>query len=298
LKKVLFLGCNESQMDYLKALKDDDWHVVGTDLNLYAPGKNVCDKFYNCGYDSINELIAIGRKEGFTKTDKVFTASAQFAHLGASLFAEEFSIPYASRKTIEICLNKTQFYKYFSSLNIPIPNTYYINDEHELNKKLKSNQSKWYWLKSDFSKNPNYVYRFHSQAIPYDSINWKKDRYFKEKYILQPEHHGISLRINIYGSRFNVFDFESGKLTHKHHSEIENLKIIDSLRKIMESLNLKNWLVKFDIILEEQNFVVLDIGLEPPFRMRNESVRQGIRFEKYYIKQYLYGKIEYPDSLD
>ena len=65
-----------------------------SDLNKNAPGKDVCDKFYNVGYDNLEGLIDVGLKENFTSADKVFTAASQFSHKGAAHFSSflEFHI--------------------------------------------------------------------------------------------------------------------------------------------------------------------------------------------------------------
>ena len=39
----------------------------------------------------------------------------------------------------------------------------------------------------------------------------------------------------------------------------------------MKNQGLENWLVKFDIILAVNGYVVLDIGLDPPMRMLKYS---------------------------
>ncbi len=296
---LLFLGCNHSQVPYLKILKEKDWNIIGVDLNSNSPGKDLCDSFYNVGYDNLNKLIEVGEKEGFTKEDKVFTAAAQFAQKGAAHFAKYFNIPYASEKSIDLCLDKAAYYDYFQQNNIPIPRTWYIKKEDELKELLSSmDRSKWYYFKSDFSKNPNYVYRINASDVPFDKIFWGRDRYLREFYILQEEFSGVSLRINVYGDRFNVFDFLTGELTKKYHKHIEELGVLSTLKNFMIGIGLQDWLIKFDIILQDEKYVVLDVGMDPPFRMNKESERQGFNFAKHYIEQYLFGNVNYPLSLD
>ena len=58
-----------------------------------------------------------------------------------------------------------------------------------------------------------------------------------------------------------------------------------------------NWLVKFDIILGNDEYFVLD-GIDPPSRMLKLSKENKVNFEKYYVAQYLYGNIDYPSLLD
>tara|TARA_Y200000002_G_scaffold381917_1_gene397289 strand:+ start:331 stop:1230 length:900 start_codon:yes stop_codon:yes gene_type:complete len=297
-KKLLFLGCNHNQVSYLKLINKDNWNIIGVDLNNNAPGKVYCDKFYNVGYDNLEGLIEVGKKEKFNKYDKVFTAASQFAQKGAAHFSSYFKISFPKEKSIDLCLDKTLYYEYFLNNNIPIPKTWYVQNKDELIVKIKESSSRSFYLKSDFSKNPHYVYQFNLTNIPWDKIFWGQDRYLREYYILQEEVKGTSLRLNIYGSRFNVFDFVTGKKTIQHNKDIKNLKIISVLNRFMIDQGLKNWLVKFDIILGNNNYVVLDIGLDPPMRMLKYCKQKSISFEKYYLNQYMHDTIEYPTILD
>ena len=297
--KLLFLGCNHSQVPYLEVLKTQNWNIIGVDLNSDSPGVDLCDRFYNVGYDDLSGLIDIGEKEKFTKEDRVFTAAAQFAHKGAAHFAKHFNIPYASEESVDLCLDKAAYYKYFQQNNIPIPRTWYIKNKVELKELVLSmSETKWYYLKSDYSKNPNYVYRFNAFDISFKNIFWGRDRYLREFYILQEEFSGVSLRLNVYADRFNVIDFLSDELTHHHHEQLKKLGVLDTLRRFMGSVGLQDWLIKFDIILQDEKYVVLDVGMDPPFRMNKESKKQGINFAKYYLGHYLNQEVKYPESLD
>ena len=297
-RKLLFLGCNYNQVPYLDILKDKDYEIVGVDLNQNSPGRALCNKFYNVGYDNLDALIEVGKKEGFTQNDMVFTAGAQFAQKGAAHFAKHFGISFPSEKSIDLCLDKTAYYEYFSKNNIPIPKTWNIKNEDELKDKVRESKSEWFYLKSDFSKNPNYIYRFNSSGIPWDEFFWGKDRYLREYYVLQEEFQGVSLRINVFGERFNVFDFLTGEKINIHHKKILTLNIVQTLQQFIEKQGMKNWLVKFDIILSDDQYVVLDIGLDPPSRMLKESQENNVNFAKHYIDQYLHGQVTYPGILD
>ena len=298
-KKLLFLGCNHDEIPYLKVLKRQNWYVVGADRNSEAPGRELCNSFYNVGYDEISQLIEIGVKEGFTSGDKVFTASAQFAHVGAANFAQTYGIYYPSEKVINLCLDKAAYYEYFQIHNVPIPRTWYVNTKKSLSDLVASmSNSKWYYLKSDFSKNPNYVYRFNASSVPYEKIFWGRDRYLREFYILQEEFPGVSLRLNLYGDRFNVFDFNTGKKTIDHHERLIALNVVKTLQEFMWAQGLDHWLIKFDVILNHNEYAVLDIGMDPPSRMLRFSNEKNVCFPNFYIDQYLYGQVTYPDIVD
>jgi hypothetical protein len=299
MPKLLFLGCNHDQVPYLEALRGRGFIIIGTDSNQEAPGIGLCDKFYNVNYDDTLGLIDIGLKEQFSTDDYVFTAAAQFAHRGAAVFAEYFNIQYPEVKAVDLCLDKSVYYEYFRNNNIPIPETSYITSEQELTEALSNTSGHQnYYLKSDFSKNPNYVYRFSINNIPWDKLFWGRDRYLREKYILQQEFNGVSVRINIYGDRFNVYDFNTGKKTVKYHNELSRLGVIKKLRNLMNILGMPKWLLKFDVILDDNAYAVLDIGLDPPYRMVHEAKSQSINFMDHYLNQYLFNKISYPEDMD
>ena len=84
--KILFLGCNHNQIPYLQELSKRNYRIIGVDLNSNAPGKSYCHSFYNIGYDDNDGLLELGKKENFKSSDKVFTASAQFAYKGGAFF--------------------------------------------------------------------------------------------------------------------------------------------------------------------------------------------------------------------
>lgn len=299
MKKLLFIGCNHAQLPYLLELKKYNFEIIGTDKNPSAPGKDLCNNFYQVAYDDYDGLIEIGYKENFNEEDFIFTASSQFAHKGAAHFANQFGIEFPMEKIIDVCLDKTLFYNQFQKFDIPIPETSFVKNKNELiNSVKKLDQNKGYYLKSDFSKNPNYVYRFKPDTLNVDNIFWGKDRYLQNHYILQKEFVGEPLRVNIYGNRFNVFKFEGIYKLSSCKDEIEKRGILNSLIRFIENMCLSKWLIKFDIIMNEENYAVLDVGLEPPYRMVNESKAQGINFAKYYVKQYISKKISYPKSLD
>lgn len=292
--KILVLGCNHDQVPYLKELKGK-YYIIGSDLNTDAPGKMFCDTFHNVGYDDFKGLIEIGKIENFGPNDKVFTAGAQFAHIGAAHFANEFKIPYPTVKSVEICLDKVKFYKFFQENDLPIPETYLISNIEELNKRISQKGiDKSYYLKSDFSKNPNYVYRFYGNKVQDVNIFWGRDRYLHNHYILQEEFIGEHLRINIIGDDFILFPVDLKQKLRSTKSDIINRGIVKKLKSVVDALGFTNWLVKFDVIFGEDDYVVLDIGMDPPYRLNKYYNEKNISLPNYYLDQYLENKINYP----
>lgn len=293
MNKILVLGCNHDQIPYLVELKKH-FFIVGADMNNNAPGKEYCDKFYDIGYDEYDKLVDIGIKECFNSTDKVFTAAAQFALIGASIFAKKFNIPFIDENTISIVLDKSKFYSFFQRLQIPIPDTFYIQNRSELDSKiLELGSKKSFYLKSDFSKNPNYVYRIKQKTIESTNIFWGKDRFLRNHYILQEEFFGEHLRINVIKDNFILFPMNYGDKVITSKDQIIESDVLKSLKLIISKLGLDNWIVKFDIILNKDSFVVLDIGLDPPFRLNKMYTEKSLNFPKHYINLFLNGEVSF-----
>jgi len=50
---------------------------------------------------------------------------------------------------------------------------------------------------------------------------------------------------------------------------------------------MKNWILKFDIILDKHDYQVLDIGIDPPARMIKHWKRLNKNFVSFYLNLYL-----------
>ena len=81
---------------------------------------------------------------------------------------------------------------------------------------------------------------------------------------MQEEFIGEHVRINLIGKEFIIFPMNYGDSLIITKKKIEKMGIIDKLKKITEKLKIDNWIVKFDVVVNEYNFVVLDIGLDFP----------------------------------
>lgn len=293
MNKVLFIGCNFRQLPYLKYLSSLGFKIIGTDRNQDAPGKNFCHKFYQVSYTEEYSFLQIGIKEKFSKEDKVFTASSQFANLVASIFAKKFGINYTSEENIRTILDKTKFYKIFQEKGIPFPKTLYIDSPNKLMKELTDINSNYY-LKSDYSKNPKYVYKLEPPFNNLEKIFWGSDQYLRNYYILQKEFIGRHLRVNIYNNNFIIFDFHTNQILNEVTPKFKNLNIISPLKDLINFLDLARWVVKFDIILSDTAYVVLDIGIDPPSRLRDKITGMGFDFAKLFVDHQLFGEVNYP----
>ena len=293
MTKLLFLGCNTDQISYLKIAKSKGYFVVGTDLNPNAPGVSLCDRFYNVGYEDYAGLVELGRKEKFGPTDKIFTAGSQFAYLGASFFAEEFKIPFISRESALLCLDKSSFYPFFESYQLNVPEW-----------KIWDGVLPDYpaYLKSDFGKSPNYCYRINSgDKLP--DLPQAHDRFYRQFFILQKEMPGIHYRINFVGEKFFAFKKKTDAESTPASDFYFNKETSDNIERMLNDLGLSKHLIKFDIIVVDSDATVgasgkiyfLDIGLEPPMRLKLYLDKTGHDFDTLYFEHLVEGKINYPE---
>jgi len=297
-RRVLVLGGNHAQVPYIKELKKRGFWVALTDLNENAPGRAYTDAFKKVGYEDVPKLLDFAEQLKFSSKDKVFTAAAQFAHIGAATIAAKYEISYPSVSVIETCLDKTLFYSEFQKHSIPIPETVVVKTAEEL-KKYEGHMDplSHYYLKSDFSKNPKYIYRFRGNACSPSDYFWGFDRHLRNAYVLQKEFFGRHLRLNLMPGRAVFYDFSTNAQLAKAESD-EILRDHDLIEKLVAFLNynqLQSWLVKFDIIVNKQSWCALDIGLDPPSRMFHSITSNGYNFASHYLDQYLEGDVTYPE---
>ncbi len=278
MKKLLFLGCNHLQLDYLKAAQDLGFHVVATDRSSEAPGAAVADEFEVAGYLDQNRLLEVAQKCGLSPGDRIFTASAHFAYEGAARLAQTLGLVFPSSETVDTCLNKRRFYDLLTSLDIPVPPTRIFHEGIELNPGRK------YYLKSDYGKTPNYNFYISDQLPTLPS----HDLYYRDCFLLQEEIIGEHFRVNLYGDQMPLFvtvaenTFRPLLRLPRNHEEIR-----EKLLTLRKTLGLDNWLLKFDVLMDETGWYVIDLGLDPPMRLRQLCRWRGISFGDAYVRQYL-----------
>lgn len=281
-QKVLFLGCNTDQLPYLLSIQKLGFFVVATDRNPEAPGVKLADKFYNVGYTDAKGLKQVAISEKFTTEDKIFTTAYHFAYEAASEVAEYLGMPYISKQTVDICLNKFRFYEFLKDIDIPIPQTQLFD---RLNFG-KVDSTKIYYLKSDYGKSSRFCHRIVNGEIP--PLPSTSDMFFRKVFLLQEEVRGVHYRLNFYSGQVSVFlKFKGLTAVGLPSLGLEHKTISEKLSKAIEALGLISYLVKFDLIINESGWYVIDIGLDPPFRLRLLCSYLGIDFEMAYTRHYL-----------
>ncbi|MEZ4483747.1 MAG: hypothetical protein R2864_03850 [Syntrophotaleaceae bacterium] len=282
MAQCLFLGCNHNQLPYLLAAQALGFRVVATDLNPQAPGAAVADRFHRAGYDDIEGLVAIAESEDFGADDRIFTASAHFAWEGAAAVAHRLGLAFPSPQVVDVCLDKAKFYPLLEQLGVRVPPTRTVAAEDAPG----LDPDKVYYLKSDYGKSPYYCCRVTNGRWPVRPETF--DRFYRQSFLLQEEVRGSHYRVNLYGDQAAVFlkftDTCAAPLAvlgPGHH------EVIEALRRVTAELQLTGLLTKFDLIVNQDGWFVIDLGLDPPMRLRLFCEHQGIDFAAAYTRAYL-----------
>ena len=282
MKEIIVLGCSKNQIEYLKVLKQK-FKIILLDKNIKSPGKKFAYKFFHCGYDNIKKINDLFQKK-IIRSKYIFSASSHFAYIGLSFLAKKIGIKnFPSQEMVSIILNKSKFYSFLKKNQINIPWTWKIYKQKDLFKYRRLNET--FFLKSDFGKSPNYIYKGSIASLLKKKIHWKKDNFLKENYLLQKEFNGREIRVNVFKKKCICYYFKNGKkLSKKDRKNFVDLNISNRLIKINKKLRIEKLLVKYDVIISNGKYVILDIGLDPPQRMLNSFKKSKKNFYKFYIK--------------
>jgi hypothetical protein len=282
--RVLFLGCNENQLPYLRAARAQGFRVVATDRNPMAPGAMLADRFHPVGYACADELVTLARSEGFGPEDRIFTASAHLAYEGAAAVAEALGVTFPSVAAVHTALDKCRFYARLAEAGLPVPHTLALApDEHPA-----LDPARAYWLKSDYGKSPRYCWRVTDGRLPERPAGF--DAFYRRRFLLQEEVDGRHFRLNLWPGGAAVFErVARGAWRARPDLGSEHDAVEARLRGFVASLGMAGWLTKFDLIERAGVHYVLDLGLDPPMRLRRLCEERGIDFAAAYAALYLRG---------
>tara|TARA_Y100000590_G_scaffold446552_1_gene580430 strand:+ start:1096 stop:2052 length:957 start_codon:yes stop_codon:yes gene_type:complete len=279
-KEVLILGLNNDQIPYILIIKKLGYKIFGVDKNENAPGKKYCDYFKKTSYTNVKKIIKFLKNKKFSSNGFFFTASSQISLLSLAKIAKKLNIKFVSPKIIDKCIDKSKMNKLFKKNKISTAKTKYI-----LNKKITVDKNREYFLKSDYGKSPKYCYLIKNGKIPALPA---KDDFYKKYFLLQEKINGDHFRINFLKSKFYIFKKLNDKVCHPVIKINKNFKIIKKkIIKFVKTNNLNNFLIKFDLIINENNWYIIDIGFDPPKRLENVMIYKNKDFYKAYVYNWL-----------
>lgn len=284
MARVLFLGCNANQLPYLEAARALGFTVIGTDRNPQAAAAGLADRFHVVGYDDAGGLLRVAREEGFGPDDRIFTASAHIAYEAASSVAAQLGIAFPAPDAVATCLDKTRFYARLGALEIGVPPT----RELTAISTPEMAADTVYWLKSDYGKSPRYCWRVVDGVLP--PLPPRFDAFYRRAFVLQEEVLGTHYRLNLYGDQAAVFvRGEAHRWRTARELPGSGAGVVPALWRFLDSIGATRWLTKFDLIEREGEWFVLDVGLDPPLRLRLLCEHLGIDFAALYLRAYLTG---------
>ena len=285
MKKIIVLGSSKNQIEYLKVLKQK-FQIILLDKNINSPGRKFAYKFFHCAYDDTKKINNLFQKK-LIKSKYIFSASSHFAFIGLSYLAKKIGIKkFPSKKIVSIILNKSKFYEFLKKNKTNIPWTRKIYKQKDLLKYSGLNEI--FFLKSDYGKSPHYIYKGSIASLINRKINWKKDNFLKNNYLLQKKFNGTEIRVNVFKKKCICYYFKNSKrLLRKDLKDFNKLKIPNQLIKINKILKIEKLLVKYDVIISNGKYVILDIGLDPPQRMLNSFKKLNKNFYKFYTKFFI-----------
>ncbi len=266
--RVLCLGASPNQVPYLRALRARGFEVIATDRDPGAPGGACAHRLHAVAYDDLEGLRAVAEKEDLGPEDRIFTAAAQFAYERASLIARERGIPFPRPEHVDVCLDKTRLHAAFARHGVPVPPTrLFAHGELDPAAPPELEPGRVYFLKSDYGKSPRYCWRIDDGRLP--ALPERPDRWYRHRFLLQEAVHGTHFRLNLYaGCAATFLKFSDQVCVPVPSLGPGHGEVVARLRGLTGELGLERWLVKFDLVAGPEGWWALDLGLDPPLRLR------------------------------
>ena len=279
-KDILILGLNYDQLNYIKLIKELGYKIFGVDQNEQAPGKKYCDFLLKTSYTNEKKIIKFLISNKFSSKGFFFTAASQISLLSLAKIAKKLNIKFVSPDIIEKCIDKSKMNKNFSKKKISIPYTKYF-----FKRKITVDKNKEYFLKSDYGKSPNYCYLIKNGKVP---TLPRKDNFYRKCFLLQEKINGDHYRINYLKNKFFIFKKVNDQICFPVNKlQKHSVKIKNKISSFVKSTKLKKFLIKFDLIITENNWYIIDIGFDPPKRLENLMLYKNKNFYKAYVYNWL-----------
>ena len=93
-----------------------------------------------------------------------------------------------------------------------------------------------------------------------------------------------------------MFNHSNNQLIEDEYliSRIIKLKLFEKLLEIQKFFNFEMFICKFDVIVSNNDWVVIDIGIDPPSRFLKLCLNKGINFYELYVKLMFGEKVQFP----
>ena len=277
--KCLFIGCSDAQVPYLRAAVALGFDCIVTDrdpLRAGAAHEAGAVEFATCGYDDINGMLALAEEVGLGPDDKVFTAAMHHAHEAASAVAYQVGIDYPTPDAIDRVVCKMRLREVADSVSLwaadysvwrpgcPVPD----------------------FIKSDYGKSPRYCWDTGGSA---PDAPVRRDRFYRRSLLGQRRIYGRHWRI-VANERAIIGAFRRDIYNEaKWHTETPSGCLdAEFLPEMASSLfTTGGLLLKADLIDTGCSTLLIDLGIDPPQRLRLYWEAQGEDFVAAYVRHHL-----------
>jgi len=278
MPKCLFIGCSPAQVPYLRAAVALGFDCIVTDrdpLRAGAAHEAGAVEFATCGYDDINGMLAIAEEVGLGPDDKVFTAAMHHAHEAASAVAYQVGIDYPTPDAIDRVVCKMRLREVASRWGWMCPDYHtWFPGVWQVGTVARG------FVKSDYGKSPRYCWPPGTEiAIPH-----RRDSFFRRAFLEQDSVEGHHWRI------IATADGEIGSFYRPSTAErwISFSAPCSLGREVADMATALGRLVlKVDVIDASDEVYLLDLGIDPPQRLRLYWEAQGEDFAAAYVRHHL-----------
>ena len=137
MKKILFIGAGEFQIDGIRRANELGFHTIAIDGDSEAVGKIEADEFYNINVKCNNEILELARDNMVDGC----VAIASEVSMGAMAYVNsKMGLNGYPSELIEIAHDKKKYYSLFEKNKIKVPKTIVFKDNGAL-AKLDKNKS-------------------------------------------------------------------------------------------------------------------------------------------------------------
>jgi len=93
-----------------------------------------------------------------------------------------------------------------------------------------------------------------------------------------------------------MFNHSNNKLIEDENliNRMMKFKLFEKLVEIQNYFNFQKFICKFDVIVSNYDWVVIDIGIDPPSRILKLYLNNGINFYELYVKLMFGEKLKFP----
>ena len=296
---VIAIGLSPLQVPYLEALRElTSGRLFGIDRNPDAPGAAVVDEVHAADYADVSSVLRCLERWPVDRAWRLFSASSQLSLRALASIGERTGAPFPTVASIDVVLDKSLLYRSLRGSGLPIPRTINVSAPEGLSRAVSdffASGSESVFVKSDWSKNPNYVFQIQDPSgLSSIDVTWVRDDRFHGTYVVQEAIEGASVRLNVLGQGVDdyvAFDFATGQRWPSNRTAgLVKYDFHRGVQDLISNFGLRRFIVKIDVIVDsgDNPLAVLDIGLDPPSRLQREAQSDSIHALDRFLQEYSY----------